>query len=375
MPGVLTPSAPAAPAAPAPLQMLRFTAGSLSRMEGPSYDQSLTPGGSAQAYPLMEIPTGGWERTVYLVVTCTTAGNAAATTFAADGPWNAIQEMTFRDARGNTVIGPLTGFDLFLANKWAGYDFNTGLELQPTFLATTGAGATGGSFSFILPVPLELIGRDAIAALANGASNTALRINLTLAPSANIYGVAPTTLAAVRIRMFHEAWQQPDEHALNGMAYQQAPTGAGTFHQLTKTTYPYNVGENRIALARKGNPIRSLISVFRTVAGVRTATTALLGLNAFQFLYEGSDLISMSEDLCRFRMWQSNLNSPTIETGVLAYDWAHDFDGKVGSELREQWLKSQPGSKLELRFTATVAGVLDVISDEVIPAGDLVFVP
>lgn len=375
---MLTP-APAAPVngqSAAPLPELRFTAGALNRMEGPSYDNSLLPGATAQAYPLMEIPTGGWERTIYLLVSCTTAGNAAATAFQPDAAWNAIQEITFRDARGNTVLGPLTGFDLKLANKWLGYDFNTDLDLAPTTVFTTGAGATGGSFSFIIPLPLELIGRDAIAALANGASNTALRVNLTLAPSATIYATAPTTLANVRVRMFHEAWQQPDATAPNGMPYRQAPIGAGTFHQLTKTNYPYVIGENRIALARKGNPIRGLVFVFRTAAGARTATPALLGTNAFQFLYEGSDLLSMSEDLCRFRMWESNLNSTAnMDTGVLAFDWAHDFDGKVGSELREQWLKSQPGSKLEIRFTAAVAGNIDVITDEVVPAGDMVFVP
>lgn len=360
-----------------PLAPLRFTAGALNRMEGPSYDQVALPGATAVAYPLMEIPTGGWERTLYLLVTCITAGNAAAVAFAADAPWNAIQEVTFRDARGNTVLGPLTGFDLKLANKWLGYDFNTDLDLAPTTTTVAGVGAgLGGGFTFILPLPLELIGRDAIGALANGASNTALRVNLTLAPSASIYTTPPTTLANVRIRMFHEAWQQPDAAAPNGQPYRQAPIGAGTFHQLTKTSYSYAIGENRIALARKGNPIRGIVFALRTAAGARTATPALLGTNAFQFLYEGTDLLSMSEDLVRFRMWESNVNSTAnMETGVLAYDWAHDFDGKVGSELREQWLKSQPGSKLEIRFTAAVAGNIDVITDEVVPAGDMVFIP
>lgn len=361
---------------PAPLPELRFTAGSLSRMEGPSYDQSVLPGATATPWPLMEIPTGGWERTIYLLVSCTTAANAAVAAFTADAPWNVIQEITFRDARGNTVIGPLTGWDLYFANKWFGYDFNTDLGLAPTTTTVTGAVGTGGSFSFILPLPLELIGRDAIAALANGASNTALRINLTCAPSAAIYATPPTGLANVRVRMYHEAWQQPDPNAPNGMPYRQNPIGAGTFHQLTKTNYPYIIGENRIALGRKGNPIRALGFVFRTAAGARTATPALLGTNPFQFFYEGSDLISMSEDLMRFRMWQSNTNNfASIDTGGLTLDWAHDFDGKVGSELREQWLKSQPGSRLEARFVAAVAGNLDVITDEVIPAGDMVFVP
>lgn len=364
----MTPNtAPAAGAAPA---LMRFTAGALDRLEGPYYDQSLTPGATAQTYPLMEIPTGGWEREILLCVSCTTAGNAAATAFQPDAPWAALQEITFRDARGNTVIGPLTGYDLYLANKWFGYQFNTDYATSPVYSATTAGVPTGGSFSFILPIPLELIGRDAIAALANGASNTALRVQLTLAPSASIYSVAPTALAAVRVRAFHDAWQQPD-----GAGFAGQPIGAGTFHQLTKTSFQYTASENRLALARKGNPIRAMAFVFRTAANARTATPALLGLNPFQFLYEGSDLISGSEDLLRFLMWRRNVNGATIDTGVLVLDWANDFDGKVGGELREQWLKSQPGSRLEVRFTAGVAGNLDVITDEVVPAGDLVYVP
>lgn len=361
-------SAPAGSTAPPALG--RFTAGALSRLEGPHFDQTIVPTATAQSFNLLEIPTGGWERTIYLLVSCTTAGNAAATAFQADGPWSAIQEVTFRDARGNTVIGPLTGYDLYLANKWFGYKFGTDLTNSPNYSVTTGASATGGSFSFVLPIPLELIGRDAIGALANGASNTALRVNLTLAPSTAIYSTAPTALAGVRVRAFHEAWQQP------AGAYAGAPTGAGTFHQITKTSYQYTASENRIALARKGNPIRALGFVFRTAANARTATPALLGVNPFQLFYEGSDLVSGSEDLLRFQMWERNANATSgFDTGVLVLDWANDFDGKVGSELREQWLKTQPGSRVEVRFTAGVAGILDVLTDEVVPAGDMVYVP
>ncbi len=372
---MLSPTEQAAQAAK-PVQSLRFTAGALSRIEGPHFDQTITPNANTQPYNLIEIPTGGWERTVYLMVNCTTAGNAAGVTFQPDAPWCALTEIAFRDARGNTIIGPLTGFDLFLAVKWFGYGFQTDLSTQPTFLATTGAGATGGSFAFVLPLPLEIIGRDAIGALANGASNTALRINVSLAPSTAIYGVAPTTLAGVRLRCYHEAWQQPARQSPSGLAYAPAPVGAGTFHQMTKTNYLYAASENRIALARKGNPIRAMAFVFRTAANVRTATPALLGTVPFQLLYEGSDLLSLSEDLGRFTMWQRNVNlAAGFDTGVLVLDWANDFDGKVGAELREQWLPTQPGSRLEVRFTAGVAGNLDVITDEVVPQGDMVFVP
>lgn len=362
-----------APAVPA---SLRFTAGALNRIEGPHFDQTIVPNANTQPYNLIEIPTGGWERTVYLMVNCTTAGNAAATAFQADAPWCALTEITFRDARGNTIIGPLTGFDLYLADKWFGYGFNTDLALQPTYTATTGAGATGGSFAFVLPLPLEIIGRDAIGALANGASNTALRVNVSLAPSTSIYSTAPTALAGVRLRAYHEAWQQPTRQSPSGLAYAPAPTGAGTFHQITKTNYQYAASENRLALARKGNPIRAMAFVFRTAANARTATPALLGTVPFQLLYEGSDLLSMSEDLVRFTMWQRNIiRGDGIGTGVLVLDWANDLDGKVGAELREQWLPTQPGSRIEARFTAGVAGNLDVITDEVVPQGDMVFVP
>jgi hypothetical protein len=370
--GKMTPAA--APAAP-PLSQARFTQGALSRLEGPYYDSSLTPGASVQAYPLMEIPTGGWERNIFLQVSCTTAANAAAVAFAADAPWNAISELTFRDARGNTIIGPLSGFDLFLANKWLGYQWNTDLAAAPGYAATAGAVATGGSFSFIVPVPVELIGRDAIASLANGASNTALRIQLSLNTSAAIYTTAPTTLAAVRVRAFHTAWQQPPAATAAGQPYAQAPVGAGTFHQVTKSNYPYAIGENRILLARKGNPIRGLVSVFRNASAVRVASSTILGTNPFQLFYEGSDLISGSDELHRFLMWSSNnIAAANLDTGVIAMDWANDLDGKTGAELREQWLPTQPGSRIELRFTATAAGTLDVITDEVIPQGDLAYV-
>jgi hypothetical protein len=322
----------------------------------------------------MEIPTGGWERFIYLQVSCTTASNSATVAFNADAPWNALSEITFRDARGNTIIGPLSGYDLYLANKWLGYQWNTDAATAPGYAATAGAGGTGGSFSFIIPIPIELIGRDAIGALANGASNTALRVQVSLNTSTAIYSTAPTTLATVRVRAFHDAWQSPPATTGAGQPYAQAPVGAGTFHQVTKSNYPYSVGENRILLARKGNPIRGLVSVFRNTSAVRVTSTSILGTNLFQLFYEGSDLISGTDEMHRFRMWNSNnILAANFDTGVLTMDWASDLDGKVGAELREQWLPTQPGSRVELRFTASAAGNLDVLTDEVIPAGDLAY--
>jgi hypothetical protein len=171
------------------------------------------------------------------------------------------------------------------------------------------------------------------------------------------------------------AWQQPPATTANGVPYAQQPIGAGTFHQLTKSNYPYAVGENRILLARKGNPIRGLVSVFRNASAVRVTSASILGTNLFQLFYEGSDLISGTDEVHRFNMWSTNnIAAANLDTGVIALEWASDLDGKTGAELREQWLPTQPGSRIELRFTATAAGNLDVITDEVIPAGDLAYV-
>src|SRR5712664_591215 len=118
--------------------------------EEPIIDRTTTMTASSQQQGPYDVPAYGYLRHIAVLVTGQTAGNAAATTYTADGPFSALFEVALTDVNGAPIVGPVSGYDLYLINKYGGYAFMTDPRQSPLFLATTGAGGTGGTFQFLL---------------------------------------------------------------------------------------------------------------------------------------------------------------------------------------------------------------------------------
>ena len=57
--------------------------------------------------------------------------------------------------------------------------------------------------------------------------------------------------------------------------------------------------------------------------------------------------------------------------GVWLEDFAHEFDGKIGNELRDGWLGTVQSTRLELSGTFGSAGTLTILTNDVAPAGPI----
>lgn len=362
----------------APVSVVPFTR-SAREHEEIFVDITQQIGASAVQLPQQDVAAYGYLRGIDLLVEATGGVGGAATVAAAeDAPWSALAEVVLKDVNGAPIVGPLSGYDLYLLNKWGGYDANQPDPKQRRSYSAvaTGAGASG-NFSFSLRIPVEVNRRDGLGALANMNAASTYKVAVTLAPSSAIYTTAPaTTLPSVRVRATLEAWTQPTPADLRGNPQAQTPPAHGTTAYWSKTTLNIASGTQQPRLPRVGNYLRNVILVMRDNAGSRS-----VGGGYFpdpMAVYWDTRLLTQRlrtkwQDTMvrRADMTGANEAARGLDNGVFVYDFCHDFDGLIGNELRDGWLPTTQSTRLEVQGTFTGAGVLTVLTNDVAPQGEI----
>jgi hypothetical protein len=111
-----------------------------------------------------------------------------------------------QDANEKPIVGPFDSYTLAMVSKFGGYQNLGDPRASAQFVATAGSGGSGGSFQFVLYIPVEINLRDGFGALQNQSSASTFQLKLTLAASTAIYTTAPTTLAAVQTTIYEDGW-------------------------------------------------------------------------------------------------------------------------------------------------------------------------
>lgn len=237
-----------------------------------------TAGSSTQ----VQLQTNAFLTYLVLDVVMTTAGNSATVVYAADAPYNVISQIKLDDPAGQSIIAPITGYQLYLLNKYlpdTGCRFDPGLD--PNFATTAGSGATGGSFSFRLVVPVEHRDRDALGALNNSAANQRYLLTVNTIASyvgtTGIYTTAPTSAGTLSIQISQWYWTSPPQSITTtqgAVPTVGTPAGLGTvgFVRYERHNEVSGGGSPQIQLNNVGDYISTLIFVMRDSANARTAT-------------------------------------------------------------------------------------------------------
>jgi hypothetical protein len=342
-----------------------------------SYDETRTLNASTQDLPVLNVPPYGFLRHLYLIVTGTTAGNSANVTYDEDGPFNVIDSLTFEDVNSAPIVGPMTGWDLYLINKFGGYSFADDPKASPRYSAVTSTGATGGSFRFILRIPVELVNRDALGALPNKSGTAMFKVRLRLAASTTPYGTPPTAAGSVRIQIAQVGWWEPDQTDLKGRPQAPAPPAVQTTQFWSKATYEVNPGALRKPLERVGQPIRNLIFQWDAAGSRSTGDTDAPSPTILQF--EANVLFSRDKELWKHFMYQnygltggSADAADALVNGVYVEPFCLDFGLKPGAETRRGYLPTASASRLEVQGTLGGSGThtLTVLTNDVAPARD-----
>jgi hypothetical protein len=372
-PGVLAPANTGAPSRSpsanphasgqqqAPAVYVPFTRGSYEHVE-PILDVSQVLDANTHIIGPFDVPAYGYMRGLLIMVDATGGTGAAAVAFE-DAPWSAIAELVLYDVNGAPIIGPLSGHDLYLINKWSNL-LNDPIN-APRFVVP----AITGNFAFMLRVPVELSNRDAVGSLPNQASNSTYKCRITMANTAGIFSTAPTGLPTLRWRVSLEAWAQPNPQDLMGRPQQQEPPDVGTTQFWTKTTKVIAAGNQTVRIDRVGNLIRNLILVFRNNTPIRDTTDLP---DPIQLVWDGRIITNEARDIRRHYMWERfGYAAAALDTGVLVFDFIHDLTGDAGGELRDLWVQTTQGSRLDLVGNFGVAGVLTILTNDVQPVGSI----
>ncbi len=356
------------------VQFRPFVAGT-RRVDKATYDQTRTLNAATQDLPVYNVDPNGFLRGLYILVTCTTAANAATVTFAADGPFIALDSVTFNDTNNKPIIGPFTGFDLYIAIKYGGYAFQDDTKKSATYSATAGAGATGGSFQFILNLPIEIARRDGLASLTNKSSSATYDLTIRLSANATIYGVAPTTPGSVRLRVQQYGWMDPNSADMKGRPVAQNPPANQTTHYISKQAYLTTAGSSYITLQGLDSMVRNFIYIFRDSVNSRTQGESDW-YDPFTMQYETSQPVQRLKTIWQHMIAEAFGYDATIDTaggrdsGVYVETYNYDFASKPGNETRLGYLPVSSATNIAINGTVGGSGshTLFVLVDKIVPA-------
>jgi hypothetical protein len=341
-------------------------------------DENLQPGGvdisrilltSAQDLGIFDIPAFGHIRALYLLVEAASGAGAGAVG-TEDAPWNVLQNIALTEPNGAYIVQLTSGYELYLVNKFGGYNAAAAADPKrnPAFSAIAG---TGGNFSFLLKIPVEISGRDGVGSLPNQDSAGQFKLRVTLAPSATVFATPPaTTLPTVRLRAWLSSWDQPEPQS-GGMPNQVSPPASGTTSFWSvQSGITVNAGENTIELKRKGNYLRQIIMILRR-AGTSRANGQSDWPAELRFLRDAFPARYYNDLVWRTLLFERTGFSGTLdaagalEAGVRFHDYMHEFDGELGRENRDLWQPTRGSTRLEIAGSFLTAGTLTVVTNDV----------
>jgi hypothetical protein len=338
-----------------------FRAG-VQSMEDPQYDNTRTFTASTQDYPDFQLNGDGFLRKIWVVVQCTTSANAATVTFAQNGPFNSIDTIQFLDTAQRPIFGPFDGYTVAMINKWGGYFNQNDPRADVIYSAIAGSGGTGGSFTFILTIPLELAQRDGLGALVNKNTAVPFKVKFRLSASATPYGVAPTTPGSVRVRMIQDNWWEPEASDPKGHPLSPTPPQVNTTQFWASNNYPLTSGSvpGQQLSTGLGYPIRNMILMLVDASNSRAQGDADWP-DPVTLTVEKNQLFQRSKIAWQSRIGKSydlligSADGPrTLENGVYPIWFNDDFQLQPGNELRNGYLITRGGQNL--LWTGTIGG-------------------
>jgi hypothetical protein len=361
------------------------------------YDVTVTAAASTQDLPVLNIPPAGFLRGLYVLVEAV-AGNTGtvAVAFKEDAPFNVLETITLEDVNNQPIVGPISGHDLMLINKYGGYaGFSDPRGAPgPAYYALSGAGTTagtpnsaqGGAYSFVLRVPVELVQRDGLGSLPNKSGTSMFKLRMRANTIANVFATAPghaTTPSIIRFRVQQVNWWDPPETDLKGRPLAQNPPAVQTTQYWSKASYPVAAGQSRQGLQRVGFLIRNLIFVLRDTSGTRSGSGDTAWPDPFTLQFEAIQLIVRARILWLKLMAErfGTVRAEALAGGTALGDtfirdnavyvepFNLDFALVPGAETRMGYLATSSASRLEIQGTlGTGAGTMSVLTNDVAPA-------
>lgn len=342
-----------------------------SRQSFTTISQALSTS-SVNLSPIQINPTGFIRFITLQINIAATGGTSVA--FATDGPFNVISNIAFKNAAGNDLIAPVTGYQLMLMNKY-GCPAGAAPYSDPkaNFIYKTDS---SGNATLILTLGFEIdpaTGYGSIPALS-GAKE--YQLNISLNALASVYSSAPTS-ATVTISAITDFWTEPPSHGPHGHAQATHPNGVGSYSQWQIESPSVNSGNRDVRSNSVGNLIRTMIFVARNSSGVRSDSiwpaTCTFEFDNYAFLYLPQT--KWEWDMSRFYGFTNSSQtkdvSQSLDTGVYVIPFFAMTQGIAGMDgHRGQYLSTQDDTVIKLLGNSWGSGMagLEILTQSIVPS-------
>jgi hypothetical protein len=349
-------------------------------LESEVYSTTVTQSTSTQVLTPYEFQVDGYLSGALIRVTATTAANAAATAFQADGPFSVLQSVIVEDIGGKQILGPLDGWKLYVLNRFGGFVYQADVKANGTYTVTTGSGATGGSYRFVLRVPIQVRKRDGMGSLPNRNASATFKLKCTINTSATVYTTAPTSAASINVQISQQGWATSDNRDYRGNAVSPTPNGIGSLMYTDVETIQLSAGSFNQRMSTFGGLLRLLAFELRDSTGSRAQ-----GESDFPSLFEMEidKVKTFSRSPVTWEHWMSEdygLNASAEATatanakpdGVFVLHWLDDYGLAPGAENGFRYQAVTPSTAVQLIGTigGTGAHTLAITKNYMSPVND-----
>lgn len=349
-------------------------------LESEVYTQTVTQNTGTQALTPYEFQVDGYLAGALISVTATTAGNAATTAFKADGPFSVLSSIIFEDIGGKQVMGPITGWNLYVLNRFGGFVYNADVKANATYTVTSGAGTTGGSYRFVMRLPIQVRRRDGMASLPNRNASATFKIKMVVSPIVDVYSTAPTNAPSVKVEVQQHGWATSDNRDYKGSAVAPTPNGVGSLMYTDLETIQLGAGKFNQRMATFGGLLRLLVFELRDSNGSRSQgesdwpTLFEVEIDKVK-VYSRSPVVwdtFMAEDYGLSNTAESVTATNTKINGTKVLHWLDDFGLQPGAENSFRYQPVTPSTAIQLSGSVGGSGAhtLTVLKNYMSPVND-----
>jgi hypothetical protein len=370
--------APAPTGGKAPVAVRPFVTGT-RRIDRQIYDNTTVLTAGTQKLPTYNLDTDGFTAGLFILCEVTAVNTTASTAaWNEDGPFNVYQTVQFSDTNNKPILGPMTGHDLYIITKYGGYSFSDDAKNSSQYSVTSGTGTAGGTFRFVLRVPIEIVHRDGLGALLNKSASAVYKLDLTLNTLAAIYSDDPTTSASARTRIQQYGWMDSDQADYMRNAADPNPPALNTIQYWDKQSLVVSAGSINQQLNTFSGLVRNEIFELRDSNGSRTAGDADFP-DPFELHYDKTVPISrlrriwkhmVSEDYGYANPTEATATALALDNGTYPETFCRDYGLKPGAESRFGYLPVTSATSQVARGTVGGSGAhtLNVFVNYVWPA-------
>lgn len=322
------------------------------------------------------MPAQGYLRMIEIDVKLKTSGTGAGGKVGKDSPFGLFEVIRFQDTNGNQ-LDDLPGFPLFLDNVFGCYAGSPDPRLDPFFENTWAEGAEKYSFSLYL---VRELAPNGFGAIANMSASQAYKLTLRVAPTENVFGLLQTkpatTQPELECTVWAHFWQLPDDVDMLRRPQVQTPPFHGTTQyrwwapEISVTT------STNLTITQTGNEIRNIILVGRKT-GTPFERTFKQFPEPFQFRWDTELLLIAGQrqlrkiqrelvpDLNSSAGTPEGVGSAAEVAGVIALPFNFGEGRFAGGSGVNSWLPTVTATRLQVTGTATEAGTISVLVNDV----------